>query len=156
MKVERHISAALGYIKLGMMEEAIEELDGIEPAQRSHPEVLAVWVEVYASAGKWREMQRVALHLTTIQPTNAQWWIHLAFATRCVESIPAAREILIQAEKHHPDEPTIQFNLGCYACKMGEIATAKAYVLRSIQRIKGFRELALSDTDLKPIWNELV
>jgi tetratricopeptide (TPR) repeat protein len=155
MKIERHLSAALGYIKLGMLDEAIEELEGVEPEQRARPEVLGVWVEVFAAAGKWHEMQRIALHLTTIQPDNAQWWLHLAFATRRIESVEAAREILLQAERYHPGEPTIQFNLGCYACSLGEFDAAKKYVLRSIQRVRGFRQLALKDSDLKPLWDEL-
>lgn len=155
MKVERHLSAALGYIKLGMLEDAIEELEGVEPSQRAHPEVLGVWVEVYSAAGKWKEMQRIALHLTTVEPENVQWWIYLAFATRNVESVEAAREILLQAEKLHPTEPTIQFNLGCYACRLGKMDEAKRYVLRSIQRVSGFRQLALRDNDLEPLWNDL-
>ncbi|MFZ5806774.1 MAG: tetratricopeptide repeat protein [Verrucomicrobiota bacterium] len=155
MTQDRHINAALGYIKLGLFEDALQELEGVDPEQRSHPEVLSVWVEAYASAQKWQEMQRIALHLTTVQPENAQWWIHLAFATRRAESLSAARNILMQAEKLHPNEPTIQFNLGCYACQLGELNTAREHVHRAIERMRTFLPLALKDTDLEPLWNDL-
>lgn len=154
MNIERKLNAALGYVKLGMMEDAVKELEGVEPEQRSKPEVLGVWVEVYSSAQKWSEMQRVALHLTTVQPENAQWWLHLAYATRRAESIQAAREILFQAEKLHPSEPTIQFNLGCYLCQLGDLDAARQYVNKSIERMKGFRQLAIQDKDLEPLWEE--
>jgi len=48
------------------------------------------------------------------------------------ESIAAAEKILLEAERLHPAEPTIQFNLGCYASQRGALAEARRRVDRAI------------------------
>lgn len=147
----RHLSAAHGYIKLGLFEDALEELQQLPEAMRNEPGVLAVWLEYYMARENWPEMRRTAVLLTNIEPENSQWWISLAYASRRAESIAAAREVLLIAEELHPVEPTIQFNLGCYACQMGEIQLAREYVERSISMDSAFREMAGSDPDLEPL-----
>ena len=59
--------------------------------------------------------------------------------------------ILRDAETHHPDEPTIQFNLGCYACQRGDLTEARRRVERAIALDGDFRRQAREDADLAPL-----
>ena len=44
-------------------------------------------------------------------------WGNWAYATRRNMSVEAAKTILLDAEKQHPQDATIQFNLGCYVLR---------------------------------------
>ena len=60
----------------------------------------------------------------------------------------AAESILLDAERAHPREATIQFNLGCYACQRGDLPAARRRVDRAIALDPAFREAAATDPDL--------
>lgn len=155
MSHRRQLEAALGYLELGLLDEAMAELEGIALEHRTAPETLSVWLGVYHAAEKWTEMQEVARHLVQTQPQDAQWWISLAFATRRAECLEAAQSILLEAEKAHPDEPIIQFNLGCYACQLGDTGAAQRRIRRAIELDGHCRALALADPDLAPMRESL-
>jgi Tfp pilus assembly protein PilF len=59
--------------------------------------------------------------------------------------------ILLEAERTHPKEAAIQFNLGCYACQRGDLAEARRRVERALAFDPSFREAAASDPDLAPL-----
>ena len=79
----------------------------------------------------------------------------LAFATRRVESIPAAHAILTRAASLHPTDSTIQFNLACYEAQLGRLKRAKAHLKRATEIDPKFRLMALEDADLEPLWASL-
>jgi hypothetical protein len=78
-------------------------------------------------------------------------WVTWAYATRRCESLDAAEKILLAAEAQHPAEATIQFNLGCYACQRGDLATARRRVDRAISLDAKFTAAAATDPDLAPL-----
>ena len=57
----------------------------------------------------------VASHLVKVDPQTAGWWISLAYALRCTESIEKAEDILLRAQAAHPKVAMIAFNLACCA-----------------------------------------
>ena len=63
----------------------------------------------------------------------------------------AAEKILQEAAERHPQDATIQFNLGCYACLLGELPEAKARVVRAITIDSEFLKNALEDPDLQQL-----
>jgi lipopolysaccharide biosynthesis regulator YciM len=73
--------AAVGYVELGMFQEANDQLENIDPFNRAAPEVLAVRIAVYHGLKKWELMQEVAKRLAEFQPNDIQWTISLAYAT---------------------------------------------------------------------------
>jgi len=60
----------------------------------------------------------------------------------------------LDAEVKHPQDANIQFNLGCYACQLGDLKEAKSRVAAAISLDPRFRLAALDDEDLKPLWDE--
>jgi tetratricopeptide (TPR) repeat protein len=152
---ERHRRAAVGYVELGMFLEAHAELDKIDPFCRAAPKVLAVRLEIYAGLEKWELMQVVAEKLANYDPAEAQWRISFAYATRRVESIEKAREILLNALGSHPEEPTIRYNLACYECQLGNLSAAKQHLTEATKADQKFKLMALTDPDLEPLWAEI-
>jgi len=145
------ISHVRGYLELGMVKEAKAELDAVPAAEARRPEVVALRVAMLQATEKWRPLRKLAGELVAAEPGEAGWWIMWAYATRRAASVRAAEKILLQAEEKHPKEATIQFNLGCYACLMGDLSTAKARVVRAIALDRDYLKNARDDPDLQPL-----
>jgi tetratricopeptide (TPR) repeat protein len=139
-----------------MFLEADTELDKIDPFNRAAPEVLALRVAIYRGLKKWELMQEIARRLVDFQPDDVQWTISLAYGTRRVDSIHAAKEILFKAETKFPKEGIIKYNLACYLCQTGDIEAAKNYLQKAFEIDSSWRLNVLDDEDLKPMWDPLI
>jgi tetratricopeptide (TPR) repeat protein len=154
-----YLSAAIGWLELGNWREASEELGRIAPALHAHPDVLWVRFQVYSEAAKWDMAAEIARALVQITPTEPQFWISHAYATRRMPGggIPQAKEILDKAQSLFPKEPQIAYNLACYACQLGNHTDARKWLkaasdLGDARRVK---LMALADPDLEPIRTEI-
>ena len=78
---QQYWQAAIGYVELGMFQDANDQLEKIDPFNRAAPEVLAVRLAIYRGLKKWELMQQIAKRLKEFQPDNVQWTISLAYAT---------------------------------------------------------------------------
>jgi Tfp pilus assembly protein PilF len=114
-------------------------------------DVLTLRALVLQEQAKWPPLAEVAHTLVGRQPAECSWWITWAYATRRSQSLEAAEVILLEAERTHPKEAAIQFNLGCYACQRGDLAGARRRVERALALDPTFREAAESDPDLAPL-----
>ena len=70
---QQHWQAAVGYVELGMFEDANDQLEKIDPFNRAAPEVLAVRLAIYHGLKKWELMREIAKRLTDFQPNDIQW-----------------------------------------------------------------------------------
>jgi Tfp pilus assembly protein PilF len=147
--------AAIGYVELGMFQDANDQLEKIDPFNRAAPEVLAVSLAIYHGLKKWELMREIAKRLSDFQPNDIQWITSYAYATRSAESIPAAKEILLNAEPKFPKEAIIKYNLACYFCQTGDTEGAKNYLKKAFELDSSWRAKALDDPDLEPLWKSL-
>jgi len=139
----RHLSAAQGYLELGMFLDADTELDNIEPELRHAPEVLEVRAQLYSALGKLELMLVVTNALVRHDPDNVQWTVWRAFATRRAQSLEAARSILLEAVERHPEAAIFHYNLACYECQLGELEVAKSRSRKMHQQLKKKERRAL-------------
>jgi hypothetical protein len=72
-----------------------------------------------------------------------------------VNSVEAAKEVLLNAEPKFPKEAVIKYNLACYFCQTGNIDKAKKYLKKALEIDLSWRMAALEDEDLKPLWESL-
>lgn len=153
--IEHHLRAAQGYIELGMFVEAANELECIAPEDRVHPSVVPYRYVIYSAMEKWDLAAATAGLMAKLHPEDPEWWIRWAYSTRRCQSIQDARQILLDAERLHPQHAMIQFNLGCYACQIGNLEEAKSRVAAAISLDGKYRAMALDDPDLEPLWDEI-
>lgn len=151
MQPKRIHSHVRGYLELGLVREAEEELKRLPLSATDTLETLALRVRVLQALADWPQLATAAGDLARRRPNDASAWITWAYATRRATSLEAAEKILLTAEIHHPNEPTIQFNLGCYACQRGDLALARRRVDRAIAIEPHFGESARTDPDLAPL-----
>ncbi len=148
MSLKRHLSYAQGYLELGLLTEAAGELARIPVTERHQLPVLGLQMAVLHEQKRWAQLAEVAAIYVRRDPSAAEAWVTWAYATRRSHTLAAAEQILRDAEHHHPDEPTIQFNLGCYACVQGDLPAAAARVQRAIALDPKFKAAAETDPDL--------
>jgi Flp pilus assembly protein TadD len=149
MDLKWRLAQARGYLGLGMIEEAAAELDHVPAEAAQQAEVLALRALVLQEQKQWPPLVDVARRLVQLQPAESGWWITWAYATRRSHSLTAAEAILLTAERTHPREAAIQFNLGCYACVRGDLAEARRRIDQAIALDKSFQEAAATDPDLE-------
>jgi tetratricopeptide (TPR) repeat protein len=151
--------AAIGWLELGNLVEARAELAQVSPARQEHPDVLELRWSLSAAQGRWEEALQAAQALLRRAPKRSSGWLHQAYALRRIPDggVQKAWEALLPAFDKFPKEPTIPFNLACYACQMRQLDTARDWLQRTMT-IGGkarIREMALNDSDLEPLWNEI-
>jgi len=64
---------------------------------------------------------------------------------------------LLPAAETFPGEPTIPYNLSCYACQLQRLAEARTWLRRAFQLgdKDKLKAMALADPDLQPLWEEI-
>lgn len=134
-----------------MLDDVAAELRALPAALAGSEEGLGLRAVLHQERKEWPAMQSVSRELTRLRPDSAGAWIMWAYATRRADSLESAERILTQARGHHPEEPTVLFNLGCYACQRGDIALARQLVEAAIAHDASFASLAATDTDLGPL-----
>jgi Flp pilus assembly protein TadD len=154
-----HLSAAIGWLELGNPREAKIELDRISSDTRQHPDVLEVTWLICVEQDDWSQGLAVANALVEADPERPSGWLHRAYSLRRLTTggLKAAADALRPAYDKFPKEPVIAFNLSCYACQMGLLDDARAWLQRAIQSgsPETIKLMALRDPDLKSLWAEI-
>lgn len=148
---EKRISAAQGYSELGMCEDALAELDAIEPESAEKTDVLETRLTILMRARRWKEALEVSRNLCRIDPEAPSPFIHAAFCLHEIGRTQEARILLLEGPPSLLREPTFHYNLACYEARLGNLAEAHAHLETSFAMDKKFREFAKTDTDLDPI-----
>ncbi len=101
----------------------------------------------------------VARKLIIRAPDRASGWLNRAYALRRSPEggLSKAWDALLPAAEKFPDEPTVFYNLSCYACQLEQMENARKWFKKALK--KGNKEKlkrdALADADLKPLWAEI-
>jgi Flp pilus assembly protein TadD len=153
------LNAAIGWLELGVRDEAAAELDRISPAHQRHPDVLEARWSLLAHANRWDDALVAARDLLAEAPARSSAWLHHAYAMRRAADggLQKAWGALLPAATKFPNEPIICFNLACYACQLGELDEARGWLKRAMKigRRERIKLMALVDEDLKPLWKEI-
>ena len=150
--VIRHLEAASGYLQLGMIQDANDELEEIAPAAKTSREVMVVRAVIYRQAEAWQLLREVGGFLVLNWPEEVQHWIWLAYGTRRCRSMEEGEQALLDALRLHDREPLIHFNLACYASQLGNLVAARDRLARAIKLDPNVRLMGLDDPDLEPLW----
>jgi tetratricopeptide (TPR) repeat protein len=149
---KKFLEAATGYAELGMLLEANDELEKIDPFLRSLPEVLKLRLKIYIGVGKF-ELAAVVARKLWDSETKSEWAISWSDSVRQYKSLEPARRILLNAERKLPHDAAIKFHLAKLESAFGRIDHAKVYLMQAFQREPKWKLRALDDKDFKALWN---
>ena len=148
----QHLKAAIGFLDLGMAQDAWDELEKLPEFLRDRDAVLDLRIEIFQKLDKWESARVLAESLAKRSPENLNWWVHWAYSLRREKSVEAARAVLLKAAAIHPNEALIPYNLACYACVMGQTESAKKLLKTALEMYPDLRLRALNDPDLESIF----
>jgi tetratricopeptide (TPR) repeat protein len=151
-----HLSAAEGWLELGDLLEANEELERITPPMSIHPLMLEMRWKVYSKRGKWELAAEIARALTEVLPDSSWGYIHYAYSLHELKRSKEAWGVLIPVVDKFTDF-IIRYNLACYACQLGNLDESMQWLEKAVELSgrKEIRLMALEDPDLKPLWRVL-
>jgi predicted Zn-dependent protease len=151
---QRHLDAAQGWFELGNCMEATEELEQITREMRGHPSVLEVRFHIYAAAKKWEYAVDIAKAISEFVPDNPFGFIHQAYSLHELKRTQEAWNLLLPVVDKFPKEYIIHYNLACYACQLGNLKAARAWLKKAsdLAGTKQIKRMALKDADLEPLW----
>ena len=144
-----------GYMDLKMLDRAREELARVPAPYTESLAYRQTRVRLALEDQDWATAAEIAGNMREAEPDHVSHWIQLAFATRRLKDIDAARGILLNAVRQFPDEPIIHFNLACYECQLGRHTEAMHYLEKAFKLDPHYREIALEDQDLEPLWTKI-
>ena len=155
-----HFSAAIGWLELKNAVEAEAELANISAPCQIHPDVLEVRWQVCVARKDWAAALGVAERLIEHTPESATGWVHRAYALRRVPGggLEKAWEALLPTFSRFPKMPIIPYNLACYAAQFGRLDEAWEWLHKALEageNIETVKRMALSDSDLKALWDRL-
>ena len=155
-----HLRAAVGWLELGDATETLVELEKISAPRRLHPSALETRWLALAQLQRWEPATVTARELVAVAPERCVGWLHQSYALRRAPGggLRAAFDALRPIVEKFPDEPTIPYNLACYACQMQHEPAETMAWLKQAMTI-GEREeilrMALNDPDLEPLHAEI-
>jgi Flp pilus assembly protein TadD len=88
------------------------------------------------------------------RPDELEGWINRSFALHEMDRTAEAQEKLRPTAEKFPNNWQIQYNLACYACQLGEIEEARAFLARAIEwgDADKAKLMALDDQDLAKLF----
>ena len=155
-----YLRAAEGWLELGHIGEANQELRKITPQLLSHPDVLEVRWQVYARAMEWNACAEIGKALVELASDRVTGWLHRAYGLRRATGggLQVAWDALFPAAARFPDVHVVPFNLACYAAQMGRLPEAHDWLKQAFEiaekagKLNLVRLRALADPDLEPLW----
>src|SRR5262245_55372904 len=115
------LSAAEGWLMLGCLAEAEQELEAIRAENLSQADVVCVRWAVIFRAKRWERAHAVAEMWCWTMPEALEAWIALANSTREFEGLEKAKQILLDTTRRFPRAWVVPYNLACYCSQSGEI-----------------------------------
>lgn len=148
---KQYLEEARGYYDLAMYSDADSSLSKISEIGQSTSTVLRVRADIYDVVADWESLQPVVRHLSKLEPEDVRWPILDASVTRRLDSIKAAKDVLLRALIAHENDPAIQYELSRYEAQSGNIDEAKKYLKGAIAIDPRFGMMAVNEPDLRAL-----
>jgi tetratricopeptide (TPR) repeat protein len=150
---QKILNACQGYLQLGMIEDAWNELNTVPPGFQDRPEVLQLRTWIHMRRKEWLPGFESAARLCGLAPHIPIPFIDAAYCLHELKRTSEAKQILMAGPPELAKFPLYHYNLACYEACLGNLDSARRYLKTAIGLHPPYREEALQDPDLKPLWN---
>lgn len=149
-----HASAVMGWLELGNIAEAKDELEKIQKTHREYPEVLEAEWRLASAVKDWEAALKVAQRQVQAHPDNPSGWINQSYSLHEMMKTQEAWDRLWSVAERFSKVGVLHYNLACYACQLGREELAKKCLALAIQcqSKNQIKRMALADPDLQTLW----
>lgn len=148
MLAKQVIRAASGWLELGMPDDALEELKGLDAGDRCSRKVLELELAAKMSKGYWKDASGTALQLCGQAVDEPDFFLSAAYCLHEAGETEEARKALLRGPRVLEEFPVYHYNMACYMWTLGEKDGARAHLDQAIAMDESFLESARSDRDL--------
>ncbi len=142
------LRAALGWLELGLPEEALSELAALSARERMRRHALELRLLAEMEARRWNAAADTGRLLCIKEPKEPRFFIHAAYCLHETGDTLAARDWLLKGPAALIEDPLFHYNLACYLAVLGERKRAKSHLERAFEMDASLRESAREDSDL--------
>jgi tetratricopeptide (TPR) repeat protein len=150
---QKPLLAADGYLYLGMPQQALAELESIEPTAQNTSPVLRARVRVLLHLKRWDQANALSQAGNTLYPEENEFTVQRAFALHRMKKGTDAVQVLLSAPEWIRRTGILHYNLACYEAQLGDLGTARQCIKAAIEINSSFKKNARTDPDLARLWN---
>ncbi len=153
MVAKKTLRAAIGWLELGLADEALYELQTLPMEYQSERETLEVKLAAEMNHCAWNAASETARLLCLKAANEPEFFLRAAYCLHETGDTLAARNQLLQGPKTLFEMPVFHYNLACYLWTLGEAKRARNHLKKAITMDDSFEEAAKEDRDLIGIWD---
>ena len=142
------IRAASGWLELGMPDDALEELNGLEGDDRCSRKALELELAARMAKGYWKDGSATALELCAQNIDEPDFFLSAAYCLHEAGETGEAMKTLLRGPRALEGLPVYHYNMACYMWTLGDKDGAKEHLGKAIEMDESFLESARSDRDL--------
>lgn len=131
---------ANGYLELGMINEASEEIESIIGEDRMSLAVISFRMKMYRQAEYWPALEAVLNHIAKMAPRKPDGWINYAHALKEMGKTEDAKEVASKALAQQLNNASLWFSLGCYCSLLGETKEASKHVKKAVEQRSAYAQ----------------
>jgi len=144
----RSLDAAVGYLELGMIEDALAELRQLPAELRHEAEVLEMEAAIGQQTGRW-DLAATALEELCGQPgARVDQFIEWGCCLYELGRVEACRTALLQAPRERQEHGLWNFHLACYESLLGATAEARRLIAQALSLEPQLRRMAEANENL--------
>lgn len=148
-ETQRALHAADGYLYLGLLDEALQEIESIDPSAQDEAAVLLARIRLLLHKKQWNSAANLSEHGTDLHPNEGEFTVQRAFALRQLRKGSEAAEVLMSAPEWIRRTGILHYNLACYEARLGDLNTARRCIDAAIEINAGIKKSARLDPDLQ-------
>ncbi|MGE5193478.1 MAG: TPR end-of-group domain-containing protein [Deltaproteobacteria bacterium] len=148
---DRLVTAAEGYIMLGMYTHALASLDQIEGLDRTAYEANYLRGDALRHLERHEEALAAFHRAFEEKPDDVELLMAMAWCYKRTNQLPRAIISMEQAYKIAPKEAVILYNLSCYWSLAGNKTQSLSWLGRALRMDASFRQLIDDETDFDPL-----
>ncbi len=142
------LQTALGWLELGLPEDALRELEGLDARDRMRKQALELKLVAQMKAERWNAGADTGRLLCLREPKEPRFFIHAAYCLHETGDTEAARNWLMTGPSSLIDDPLFHYNIACYHAVLGEPKRARSHLRRALSMDESLRGRASQDADL--------
>lgn len=145
------LRTALGWLELGLPEDALRELEALAPRDRMRRQALELKLVAQMKAERWNAGADTGRLLCLREPKEPRFFIQAAYCLHETGDTEAARNWLMTGPSSLIEDPLFHYNIACYHAVLGERKQARSHLRRALSMDESLRRRANSDEDLSTL-----
>ncbi|MEO0445670.1 MAG: hypothetical protein AAF191_06290 [Verrucomicrobiota bacterium] len=147
----RVLDCAEGYLRLGMLEEALQELSSLKREEQFAAPALQLRVAIFIQGKRWTEALEASEALVIADPETHHGYLHVSYCLHELGRTGEARDRLQKVPEFVRHQPLYCYNLACYEAQLGDHHSAEDWLEVAFSLDHSLIEVARTDTDLAPL-----